>query len=115
MKLAAKLLGWTIRISIESRHNELHAVGHGLEQLSCVAGIPKEQFLAAGLNTLARIREATDEELLAIEGFSPSKLDDVRAAVNFLTPGKEREEEEKSGEDAPAQAAQTQEEERDAE
>ncbi len=115
VKLAAKLLGWKIDIFTESRHNELHAVGHGLEQLSCVAGIPKEQFLAAGLNTLARIREATDEELLAIEGFSPSKLDDVRAAVNFLTPGKEREEEEKSGEDAPTQAAQTQEEERDAE
>ena len=114
VKLAAKLLGWKIDIFTESRHNELHAVGHGLEQLSCVAGIPKEQFLAAGLNTLARIREATDEELLAIEGFSPSKLDDVRAAVNFLTPGKEREEEEENGEDAPAQAAQTQEEERDA-
>lgn len=107
VKLAAKLLGWKIDIFTESRHNELHAIGHGLEQLACVADIPKEQFLAAGFNTLARIREATDEELLAIEGFSPSKLGDVRTAVNFLTPGKEREDEEKS-DDKPAEITQEQ-------
>ena len=114
VKLAAKLLGWKIDIFTESRHNELHAIGHGLEQLSCVADIPKEQFLAAGFNTLARIREATDEELLAIEGFSPSKLGDVRAAVNFPTPGKDREEEEKN-DDEPAETARDREQGSDAE
>ena len=63
---------------------------------------------------LQAIREATDEELLAIEGFSPSKLGDVRAAVNFLTPGKDREEEEKN-DDEPAETARDREQGSDAE
>ena len=85
VKLAAKLLGWKIDIFTESRHQELHAIGRGLEQLAAVAEIPLEAFTEAGYNSLELINETSDEDLLkAVAGLTASKLSDLRTAANFL-------------------------------
>ena len=85
VKLAAKLLGWKIDIFTESRHQELHAIGRGLEQLAAVAEIPLEAFTEAGYNSLDIIAAASDEDLLsAVAGLSAAKLSDLRTAANFL-------------------------------
>ena len=85
VKLAAKLLGWKIDIFTESRHQELHAIGRGLEQLAAVAEIPLEAFTEAGFNSLELIAEASDEDLIkAVAGLTPAKLSDLRTAANFL-------------------------------
>lgn len=86
VKLAAKLLGWKIDIYTETRYNEANAIGAGLEQLANVAEVPMDSFLAAGLSSIESIRGASDEELLAVPGLTEQKMDNVRAAINFLYP-----------------------------
>lgn len=86
VKLAAKLLGWKIDIFTETRYNEANAVGRGLEQVASVAEISLEALLQAGFNTLERIYEASDEDLIQQLGISNIRLNDLRAAVNFLIP-----------------------------
>jgi transcription termination/antitermination protein NusA len=86
VKLASKLLGWKVDISTESRNMEVHAAMQGLEQLASVAETPVEHLLAAGFESVEAISIATDEELSAVEGLSPSKIQDLRAAINFLAP-----------------------------
>ncbi len=92
VKLAAKLLGWKIDIYTETRYNEANAIGHGLEQLASVAEVPLESFVEAGLTSFDVIREASDEALLGINGITPEKIANVRAAINFLRPGNGHEE-----------------------
>ena len=78
-------MGWKIDIFTESRHQELHAIGRGLEQLAAVAEIPLEDFTEAGYNSLNIIAAASDEDLLsAVAGLSAAKLSDLRTAANFL-------------------------------
>ncbi|MCL1915934.1 MAG: transcription termination/antitermination protein NusA, partial [Desulfovibrionaceae bacterium] len=103
VKLAAKLLSWKIDIYTESRYNASNAIGQGLEQLASVAEVPVENFLEAGFNCLDDIFQATDEELGAIRGVSPSAVADIRSAANFLQPsgGPEEETAEESPEDRP--------------
>ena len=84
VKLAAKLLGWKIDIYTESRYQEANAIGQGINQLASVAEIPPENFVAAGFLTVDAIREADDTALLAIAGLTLSKIQDLRAAINFL-------------------------------
>jgi N utilization substance protein A len=85
VKLAAKLLGWKIDIFTESRFGEMHAELRGLEQLASVAEIPVENFLGSGYESLAKIAEASNEDLMAaIDGLTPSKVSDLRAALNLL-------------------------------
>ena len=86
VKLAAKLLGWKIDIFSETRYNEANAVGRGLEQVASVAEIPMESFIRAGFNTLDALRSASDEELAAQLAISDSRIADLRAAINFLSP-----------------------------
>lgn len=86
VKLAAKLLGWKIDIFTESRYNESNSIGRGLEQVASVAEIAVEQFLDAGLNTLDALRAATDAELSDRLAVSASRIADLRAAINFLSP-----------------------------
>lgn len=86
VKLASKLLGWKIDIYTETRYNEANAIGRGLEQLASVAEVPIEQFVAAGFSSIEELRDATDEELMAVEGLTPGKISDLRAAINFLAP-----------------------------
>ncbi|MEW5774386.1 MAG: transcription termination factor NusA [Thermodesulfobacteriota bacterium] len=103
VKLAAKLLGWRIDIFTESRFGEMHAELRGLEQLASVAEIPVENFLGSGFESLARIAEASNEELMAaIDGLTPSKVSDLRAALNLLaiSAPKPEGEDEEAGEDA---------------
>ncbi len=84
VKLAAKLLGWKIDIFTETRYNEANAVGRGLEQVASVAEISIETLIQAGFNSLDRINEVPDKELAMKLGLSESKINDLRAAVNFL-------------------------------
>ncbi len=86
VKLAAKLLGWKIDIYTETRYNEANAIGRGLEQIASVAEISIEQFIAAGFQSIERLREADDEELASALGLAPGKIADLRAAINFLAP-----------------------------
>lgn len=85
VKLAAKLLGWKIDIFTETRYNEANAVGRGLEQVASVAEISIETLLNSGLNTLEQINETSDEELIEKLRISESQVNDLRAAVNFLS------------------------------
>jgi N utilization substance protein A len=84
VKLAAHLLGWKIDIFTESRYGEINADKKGMDQLASVAEVAMEAFLAAGLDTTARLVVATDEELLQVAGMNPEKIRDMRAAVNIL-------------------------------
>lgn len=86
VKLAAKLLGWKIDIFTESRYNESNSIGRGLEQVASVAEIAVEQFLDAGLNTLDALRAASDTELSERLAVPASRVADLRAAINFLSP-----------------------------
>ncbi len=86
VKLAAKLLGWKIDIFTETRFNEANAVGRGLEQVASVAEVSLDALLEAGFNTLERLREATDEELSERLIISQTRIQDLRAAINFLSP-----------------------------
>lgn len=99
VKLASKLLGWKIDIFTETRYNEANAIGQGLEQLASVAEVSLETFIDAGFQTVEQIREASDEELLAVEGIEASRLDDIRAAVSFLSVPADEESTEVEGED----------------
>ncbi|MBF0515119.1 MAG: transcription termination/antitermination protein NusA [Desulfovibrionaceae bacterium] len=87
VKLAAKLLGWKIDIFTESRYYELNAGRQGLEQLSSVTSIAVEQFIAAGFENIDQLALASDEELEKVEGLTPAKREDLRAALRFLGAG----------------------------
>ena len=84
VKLASKLLGWKIDIFTETRYNEGHAIGKGLDQLASVAEVPLQAFVDAGFQTIEKLQDATDEELLTVEGLTESKIADLRTAINFL-------------------------------
>lgn len=86
VKLAARLLGWKIDIFTETRYNEANAIGRGLEQIASVAEVSIENLVAAGYQTLDKLRNATDAELEEALGLSASRIADLRSAINFLTP-----------------------------
>ncbi|KAF1074202.1 transcription termination factor NusA [Halodesulfovibrio sp. MK-HDV] len=85
VKLASKLLGWKIDIFTETRYNEGHAIGQGLDQLASVAEVPLQSFVDAGFQTIEKLQDASDEELLTVEGLTESKITDLRTAINFLS------------------------------
>ncbi len=86
VKLAAKLLGWKIDIFTESRYGELNAARKGMDQIAAVAEISMESFFNAGFESLESIVQASDEELLVINGLTETKIADVRVAINMLAP-----------------------------
>ncbi len=92
VKLAAKLLGWKVDIFTETRYNEANAIGRGLEQGASVAEVPIETLLAAGYQTLDKLRRATDEELEKNLALSAGRIADLRSAIHFLSPVVEPEE-----------------------
>jgi len=109
VKLASKLLGWKIDIYTESRYNELNAGREGLEQLASVAEIPVEKVLAAGYENPEQIALASDQALADTLGLAQAKINDLRAAINFLgfmpkpAPEEHNEDEDETGaDDAPA-------------
>lgn len=92
VKLAAKLLGWKVDIFTETRYNEANAIGRGLEQVASVAEVSIETLLAAGYQTLDKLRRATDEELEKNLALSAGRIADLRSAIHFLSPVVEPEE-----------------------
>jgi N utilization substance protein A len=84
VKLASKLLGWKIDIFTESRYGEVHAEMRGLEQVASVAELPVDYFVNAGFDSLDKLVEAEDDDLLQVEGVTESKLGDIRAALNLM-------------------------------
>jgi N utilization substance protein A len=97
VKLAAKLLDWKIDIFTESRYGEMYAELQELEQLASAAEIPVENFMHAGYDAVAKIVEAPDEQLLQIDGLTPSRISDLRVAINLLGFGRKAESEETEG------------------
>ncbi len=100
VKLAAKLLGWKVDIFTETRYNEANSIGRGLEQVASVAEVSIEGLLAAGYQSLDKLREAPDEELAEKLALTASRIADLRSAINFLAPIVEKEAEDKGGEPA---------------
>ena len=45
-----------------------------------------DNLVSAGFTTLEQLQEATDEELSEKLSLSDSRIGDLRAAINFLTP-----------------------------
>ena len=86
VKLAARLLGWKVDIFTESRFKEANAMGHGLEQVASVAEVSIETLLQAGYTSLDKLREATNEELATNLALTPSRVTDLRQAINLLAP-----------------------------
>ena len=84
VKLASKLLGWNIDVITESRYGELYNSQQDMEQISRVTEIPAEQFVQAGFNSLQELQQASDEDLLAVEGMSEDKISELRSALNLL-------------------------------
>ena len=83
--MASKLLGWNIDIITESRYGEIYQNRQKLEQLAGVVEIGVDAFFDAGFSSLEDIKEATDEDLLSIEGMDEKKLQELRSALNLLT------------------------------
>jgi len=86
VKLAAKLLGWKIDIFTESRYSEINAASKGMDQIASVAEISMENFFSAGFESIESIVQATNEELLEVNGLTESKIADIRVAINMLAP-----------------------------
>ncbi len=86
VKLAAKLLGWKIDIFTETRYNEANAIGRGLEQLASVAEVSIDVLVAAGYQSLDKLRDASDEQLEQDLALSASRIADLRSAIQFLAP-----------------------------
>ena len=84
VKLAAKLLGWKIDIFTESRFREANVSKKFLEQLASVAEIHVDNIIAAGFDTMEQLAEAEDAAIDAIYGMTPSKRDDLRAALKLM-------------------------------
>jgi transcription termination/antitermination protein NusA len=84
VKLASKLLGWKIDIFTESRYGDSSLERQGLEQAASVVGLSMDAFFHAGFRSIAQLSEASDEELLQVEGLGPEKFSDLRAALNLL-------------------------------
>ncbi|WP_018123967.1 transcription termination factor NusA [Desulfovibrio oxyclinae] len=84
VKLASRLLGWKIDIFTESRYAELNASRKGLDQIASVAEVNVEAFVAAGLDTTEAVVNATDEELLEVDGITEERIAEIRAGINML-------------------------------
>ena len=72
--------------NIETRYNETNAIGRGLEQVASVAEVSVDSLVSAGFTTLEQLQDATDEELSEKLSLSDSRIGDLRAAINFLSP-----------------------------
>ncbi len=86
VKLASRLLGWKIDIFTESRYSELNADRKGMDQIASVAEVSMDKFFAAGFESIESITQASDDELLAVDGLTETKIADIRVAINMLAP-----------------------------
>lgn len=85
VKLASKLLGWHIDIITESRYGEIYQNRQKMEQLAGVVELGVDAFYDAGFYSLEDLKEASDEEILSIEGMDEKKLAELKSALNLLT------------------------------
>lgn len=88
VKLASRLLGWKIDVYTETRYSQLNEDKRILEQLASVAEVPMQNFLDAGFESLEDVSNASEEELLQVEGVSEEKIADIKAAINLLSSNK---------------------------
>ncbi|HCO11664.1 MAG TPA: transcription termination/antitermination protein NusA [Desulfonauticus sp.] len=88
VKLASRLLGWKIDVYTETRYSQLNEDKRILEQLASVAEVPMQNFLDAGFESLDDVANASEKELLQIEGISEDKIADIKAAINLLNSNK---------------------------
>lgn len=88
VKLASRLLGWKIDVYTETRYSQLNEDKRILEQLASVAEVPMQNFLDAGFESLEDVANASEEELLQVEGVSEEKIADIKAAINLLSSNK---------------------------
>ncbi|MFO7816653.1 MAG: transcription termination factor NusA [Thermodesulfobacteriota bacterium] len=84
VKLASKLLGWSIDVFTESKYGELYEHKKLLRQVASTAELSTDAFISAGYEHIEQLQNAPDEELMEIAGMTAEKIDDVRAAINFL-------------------------------
>lgn len=85
VKLASKLLGWHIDIITESRYGEIYQNRQKMEQIAGVVELGVDVFYDAGFYSLEDLKEASDEEILSIEGMDEKKLEELKSALNLLT------------------------------
>jgi N utilization substance protein A len=100
VKLASKLLGWNIDIITESRYGEFSNDRQNLDHVSHVTGIATETFLQAGYSSVDELAQASDADLLELEGIDEETISELRSAVNFLSSPPSDEEESAPDEEA---------------
>ncbi len=89
VRLASKLLGWSIDIKseeekrreIEAQIEELTAPGTSLEELAGIGPKTREKLAAAGFSTIEQLADAKPEQLLEIEGIGEKMVEKIWVAV----------------------------------
>ena len=89
VRLASKLLGWSIDIKseeekrreIEAQIEELTAPGTSLEELPGVGPKTREKLVAAGFTTIEQLADAKPEQLLEIDGIGEKMVEKIWVAV----------------------------------
>jgi N utilization substance protein A len=89
VRLASKLLGWSIDIKseeekrreIEAQIEELTAPGTSLEQLPGIGPKTREKLIAAGFTTIEQLADAKPEQLMEIGGIGEKMVERIWVAV----------------------------------
>ncbi len=88
VKLASTLLGWKIDVYTETRYNQLNEHQQIMEQLASAADISINDFIRQGFENIEQLSQVPDEELKEKLELSDENMDNLKSAINFLTPRK---------------------------
>lgn len=88
VKLASTLLGWKIDVYTETRYNQLNEHQQIMEQLASAADISINDFIRQGFENIEQLSQTPDEELKEKLELSDENMDNLKSAINFLTPRK---------------------------
>ncbi|HEY4683375.1 MAG TPA: transcription termination factor NusA [Candidatus Acidoferrales bacterium] len=100
VRLASKLLGWSIDIKseeekrreIEAQMEELTAPGTSLGELPGIGPKTREKLVVAGISTIEQLADAKPEQLLEIAGIGEKMVEKIWVAVRSYFEGVEAEE-----------------------